>query len=133
MYKQLTKQFEGVGALMVVQKGMEFMEHYDPIVENRVNQAMAILEACDYFFHPELKFMFGFFEDRCIEARVNMSTKTICVSNNALNRPLFDIVSMLIEENEHFVTGMQDCSRSFQQHFIDMYTKELLTKHEIEV
>lgn len=133
VYKQLTKQFEGVGALMTIQKGMEFMEHYDPIVENRVTQALAVLDTCNYIMHPELTFKYGYFEDKTVEARVNMQTKVICISNNVLNKPVFDVVCTLVEENEHFVTGMQDCSRNFQQHWIDMYVKELLAKNEIEV
>jgi hypothetical protein len=40
---------------------------------------------------------------------------------------------MLIEENEHFNTGLTDESRAFQQHWINLYTKELLTRHEVEV
>ena len=133
VYTHLTKEFVGVGALHTVQKGHEFMEHYDPIVENRVKQALTILEHCDYIFHPELVFKFGYFEDKCKQACVNMSEKVVYMSNTLLSTTLFKIVGILMEENEHFITGFQDCSRQFQQHWIDLYVKEMLTKHEVEV
>jgi len=133
VYTQLTKQFEGVGALFTVQKGMEFMEHYDPIVENRVNQGFAILEAANYHIHPELSFKYGFFEDKQVSARVNLADKTVYISNKALSMPLYEIVGFLIEENEHFITGFQDCSRELQNHFLFMYTKLLLATTDIEV
>ena len=55
------------------------------------------------------------------------------ISQTLIQKPLFDVVSMLIEENEHFNTGFTDESRVFQQHFVDMYTRELLQRNGVEV
>lgn len=133
VYSQLTKQFKGISALMVASKTNEFYEKYDERVEKKLKQAFVILESCNYLIHPELKFVFGFFEDKTRIAQVNRDTKQVCMSNTLLSQPLINIVCAVIEENEHFNTGFSDCSRSFQSHFIMLYSKQLLATHQIEI
>ena len=99
----------------------------------QVKKALAILEACEYPMHPELEFVYGFFEDKNTLAQVNLSEKRVYISQTLIQKPLFDTVSMLIEENEHFNTGYTDESRAFQQHFIDLYTRQLLQGNGVEV
>jgi hypothetical protein len=133
VYKILTSKFEGIGALRVASKANEFLEHYDPIMENKVQQAMAILESCDYVIHPDLTIVYGFFENKRTLACVNFDERKIYVSNTLLQHPLFETIAMLIEENEHFNTGLTDETREFQQHFINLYTRTLLSKNQIEI
>lgn len=133
LYRFLTKQFTGIGAVHVAGIIGEFYENYDEKLEGKINQALTILESCEYKFHPELKFVYGWFDDKSTLARVNLTEKKVYVSQQLLQRPLFDVISMLIEENEHFNTGMSDNTRAFQQHFIDLYTRELLSKNAIEI
>lgn len=133
VYKFLTKQFTGIGALRMADKVNEFYEIYDQELELKLKQGLAILESCGYFIHPELKFIFGVFGDKRIWAKVNMDTKEILISEGIKNKSLFDVVSTIIEENEHFNTGFNDCTRDFQQHFIDLYTKTMLDKHEVRL
>lgn len=132
-YKGLTSQFPGVGALKVVQKGYEFQEHYDPILENKIKEALVILEACNYLMHPDLEFVYGYFEDRTIQAQIHFTEKKIYFSNTLLSTSLFNIITTIIEENEHFLTGLEDCSRSFQQHWVNLFTQKLLTEAQIEL
>lgn len=133
VYTELTKQFKGIGALTVAAKACEFYEQYSEPVENRIKQALTILEHCEYIMHPELTFVYGFFEDKRINAQVSLNERKIYISQTLLQKPLFTVVSMLIEENEHFNTGMADHTREFQQHFIDLYARALLAKHQVEV
>lgn len=133
LYQFLTKQFEGVGALHVASKIGDFYEDYDEVVENKIKQGLVILEACEYPMHPELEFVYGFFEDKKTLAKVSLNEKKIYVSKAFLQKPLSAIVAMLIEENEHFNTGFEDNTREFQQHFIDLYTRELLKRNSVEV
>jgi len=91
------------------------------------------LEACNYNLHPDLEFLYGYFEDKRVLANVSMKEKVIRVSLAMVQKPLSDIVAMLIEENEHFMTGMDDHTREFQQHFINLYTKQLLANNKIEI
>lgn len=133
VYKALTTQFEGIGGLRMAQKGQEFYEQYCSKTENKINQALAILEACEYPMHKELDYRYGFFADKQTQARINLEEKIVYISQGMLQRHLSDVVAMLIEENEHYNTGYNDHTREFQQHFIDLYTRQLLKNHAIEV
>lgn len=133
VYKFLTKQFAGIGALRMADKVNEFFEIFDAELELRIKSALAILESCGYFIHPELKFIYGVFGDKRIWARVNTDTKEIMISEGIRDKSLFDVVSTIIEENEHFNTGFSDHTREFQQHFIDLFTKTLLDKNEVKL
>lgn len=133
VYKALTKQFDGIGALHVAEKIGEFYEDYNEKIESKVKQAITILEACEYMIHPELEFVYGWFEDKTVMARVSLRDKKVFICQALLQKPLFYIVSTLIEENEHFNTGMQDKTREFQQHFIDLYTRQLLATNQVEI
>lgn len=133
IYRFLTKQFEGVGAVHIAGVLGDFYENYDEKLEKKVKQALTILETCDYKMHPELEFVYGYFEDKTTLAKVSLKEKRVYISQPLLQRPLFTIVAMLVEENEHFNTGMSDNTREFQQHFIDLYTRQLLATNAIEI
>ena len=133
VYKALTSQFEGIGALKMVQKGSEFYEQYCEKTENRIKQALTILETCEYPMHEELQFKYGFFADRLTQALIKIDEKTIYISQGLLQQPLTDIVAVLIEENEHFNTGYGDHTREFQTHLLKLYTRQLLKTQQIEI
>lgn len=133
LYKKLCDQFEGIGATSVAAGLSDFFEDYDEKIEARIKQGLTILEACDYSFHPELEFIYGYFEDKTTLAQVHLKTKKVYVSKAFIQKPLFEVVSMLIEENEAFNTGLTDETRAFQTHFINLYTRQLLAGKEIEI
>lgn len=133
LYRFLTKQFPGIGAVHVAGIIGEFYENIDERLEAKIKQGLTILEHCGYPFHPELRFVYGWFEDKSTLAKISLSEKKVYISQQLLQRPLFDVISTLIEENEHFNTGMSDNTRAFQQHFIDLYTRELLAKNEVQI
>lgn len=131
VYKFLSKQFEGIGSLRTADKINEFFEiHSQPLLD-KMKEALVVLEACEYFMHPELTFVCGVFGNKNILAQVNLDQKQIYLSERLMDKSLFDVCAMLIEENEHFRTGLEDESRAFQQHFINLYTKALLERNEI--
>lgn len=133
VYKHLTKTFEGIGALRVANKVNEFFEVVDAQLESKTLEAVEILNACGYALHPSLKFVFGVFGSTNVLAKVNLNTAEIMISEQLKSSSMFDVVSTLIEENEHYKTGLEDCSRPFQQHFIDLYTKSLLDLNDIKL
>lgn len=133
VFSSLTKQFERVSALTVSAKIGEFFSDPSPAAEKCLKKALVILEACGYPLHPEITFEFGIFADKRTLARVNRSTKKCYLSNTLIQQPLVTIVAALIEENEHLGTGFADTTRDFQQHFINLYTRELLARHAIEI
>lgn len=133
LYDMLCKQFEGIGATRVAATIGDFYEDFDEDVESKIKQGLVILESCGYTFHSELRFVYGFFEDKTTMAKVDLESKKVYISKAYLQKPLFSIVSMLIEENEHFNTGLPDESRAFQQHFIDLYAHQILAGNQIEI
>lgn len=133
LYKKLCSQFENIGATYVAGIIGSFYEEYDQELESKIKQGLVILESCGYDFHPELEFIYGYFEDKTTLARINNKTKKIYVSKALLSGSLFNLVTMLVEENEHFNTGFNDHTREFQQHFINLFTKSILQKNSIEI
>jgi hypothetical protein len=133
VFASMTKQFEHVSALRIASKVGEFFEDHSQEAESKIKQGLVILEACGYHIHPELTFVFGYFGDKKVQARVSLDEKKVYISNTLVQASLHAIVATLLEENEHFTTGMQDCSREFQQHFINLYARELLAKNKIEI
>lgn len=133
VYKFLTKQFPGIGALRTSNGVNEFYETYVPELEIKIKGALAILESCRYFIHPELTFVYGVFGDKTTMACIKIDERLIMVSEAMINKPMFSVVGMIIEENEHFNTGFSDHTREFQQHFINLYTKTLLAKNEVNI
>ena len=133
VYTFLTTQFKGIGALYVASTIGDFYENYTESIEKKIKQALVILETCEYVMHPDLEFVYGFFEDKTVLARVDLKHKKVYISQTLLQKPLFTVVAMLIEENEHFNTGLSDKTREFQQHFIDLYTRQLLATSSIEI
>lgn len=133
VYGALTKQFEGISSLRMADKVNDFYEIISPSLEQRLKEALAILESCDYYIEPELKFIFGVFGDKKVGARINIDEKIILISESMTDKPLFNFVAMLVEENEHYKTGFNDHTREFQQHFIDLFTKKMLDKAEVKL
>lgn len=133
LYMMLSKQFEGIGATYLAGSIGDFYEDYDEKTESKIKQGLVILESCDYHFHPGLEFIYGHFEDKTTLAKVDIKNKKVYISKAFMQKPLFTIVSMLVEENEHFNTGLSDETRAFQQHFIDLYTRQILAGREIEI
>lgn len=131
VYEALTKQIDGIGALRVSAKIKEFYQTYSSASEEKIKAALVVLEEAGYNFSPELKFIYGVFGDKTVWAQVNMDTKEVFISENISDKSLFDVVCTLIEENEHFKTGKEDCSREFQQHFINMFANQLLKNAKI--
>lgn len=133
LYKSLSKQFEGIGALRIASKSGDFFEAYNEEAENKIKQGLAILEHCGYPMHPELSFKYGYFEDKRTQAQVKLDDKIVMISSAIVQQPLFIVIAILIEENEHFNTGMSDKTREFQQHFINLYARQLLKASEVEI
>lgn len=133
VYNFLTGEFKGIGALRTADKINEFYEIHSQPLADRMNEVLAILEVCEYAIHPELKFIFGAFGDKNIMGQINMDTKEVMLSDSLLEKSLFNFVAVIIEENEHFKSGFSDCTRNFQQHFINLFTKTMLDKNAVKL
>lgn len=133
VFSFLTKQFPGIGALRVADKVNEFYEIHSEALSDKLNECLSILDVCEYPVNAELKFVFGVFGDKCKNASINLDTKEVLLSESMLDKSMFDFCATLIEENEHFKTGHPDCSRQFQQHFINLFAKTLFDKNAVKL
>ena len=133
LYKALTRTFEGIGALRVSKAVNDFYEIYNERLHDKVKKAQKLLEDAGYFIEPELTYIYGVFGDKNVLAKVDLDKKKIYLSEKNLDKDLFSICTTLVEENEHYKTGLDDETRAFQQHFIDLYTNSIIEKSKCEV
>lgn len=133
VYKGLTKHFEGIGALRVSKEINDFYEIYNDALHDRIKQAQKLLEEAGYYIEPELTYVYGIFGDKTILAKIYTDEKKIYLSEKHLDRDLFSICCTLVEENEHYKTGLSDETREFQQHFINLYTNQIIEKQKVDL
>ena len=133
LYKGLTRKFEGIGALRVSKEVNDFYEIYNEALHDRIIKAQKLLEEAGYYIEPELSYVFGIFGDERVMAKVSLDDKKIYMSEKHLDSDLFSICTTLIEENEHYKTGLSDETREFQQHFINLYTNQLIEKSKVDL
>lgn len=133
LYEGLNHHIEDISALRLADKVNEFYEIYDDELILKTKQCITILETANYWIHPEAKFIFGEFGQGTTLARVNFDKKEIMISQKLKDKSLFDFCTMLVEENEHLRTGLNDETREFQQHFINLYTKSILDKVNVKL
>ena len=133
LYKGLSKHFEGIGALRVSKAVNDFFEIYNEKLHDKIAKAKGILEKVNYFIEPELTFVYGVFGDKRIMAKIDLDQKKIYISEKHIDTDMFTICTMLIEENEHYKTGLRDETRGFQQHFINLYTNSIIEKSQVDV
>lgn len=131
LFGQLAHQFPSVSSVRRADKVASFHESFDAELELQIKSALAILEACKYEVHPELKFIYGHFGNPEVFARINADEKIVMFSIELKRRSRFEIIACIIEENEHFLTGFSDETRRFQQHFINLFTKSILEENKI--
>lgn len=131
LVNQLSHRFPATSSVRRADKVNSFHESFDAEIELQIKSGLAILESCGYEVSPELKFIYGYFGDPAVFARINKDEKTVMFSIELKRMSRFEIVTTIIEENEHFISGFQDETRAFQQHFINLFTKQLLDKNEV--
>lgn len=133
LYYALVNRFKNISLLKATSLLGDVFEIYDYEFDNKIKQALAILESCNYYINPELKIIICDFGANDVLGQINRDTKEINLSIKLKDFSLADLVATIIEENEHYVTGYSDCTRDFQTHFIKMYSNLLLKTNEIKL
>ncbi len=133
LYKGLSKQFDGIGALRISKEVNDFYEIYNERLDDKINKAQGILESAGYYMEPELTYIYGVFGDKNVLAKISFDDKKIYISEKHLDQDLFSICTTLVEENEHYKTGHRDHTREFQQHFINLYVNAIVEKEKIDI
>lgn len=136
LFKALTSKFEGVSAVRTADKVNSFLEipndETEEILKQKIEEGLKLLSARGYNISEDLKFKYGVFGDKRIVAQIHREDKEILIGERLSSMNAADVAATIIEENEHYVTGLGDCSREFQQHFIDLYTSELIKDKEVQ-
>lgn len=127
LFGRLSGKFPNISAVRRADKVNSFFEVLDKDLDHTINKGLSILESVGYEINPELKYISGVFGNPNIFAKISIDTKTIMFSTELKRKSIFDVVTTIVEENEHYISGYGDCSRDFQQHFIDLYVKSLLS------
>lgn len=131
VYEKFVKMFPDIGCTKITVNG-EFIQTDNKPLMNKVREVAKMLESCDYHISPSIEIQTGRFEKKDIIAQADVKNRVIMLSEQLEEKTTHYIASTLIEENEHIKTGMSDNSRAFQQHFIDLYTRELMRSKGFE-
>jgi hypothetical protein len=126
LFKELVKQFPSISLIRASDKLNEFFETYSDALTDKIKKCRDLLDSVGYFIDPNLSIITGVFGDKQIIAQVSLDDKEIRLSQDLESKSDMELITALIEENEHFKTGMHDESRDFQTHFIELYANLLL-------
>jgi len=126
LFKELIKHFPSVSILRVSDKVNTFYETSSYLFNEKIQICIKILESCNYFLDKDLKIITGMFGNSLTQGSINFDSKEIRLSEDLEHLSDIELIYVLIEENEHYRTSFDDCSREFQTHFLKLYTNMLL-------
>lgn len=126
IFKKLIKKFPSISLVRASDKLNEFYETYSDTLHDKIKNCIDILEKAGYFIDPNLKIITGVFGNKSLVGQVDMDAKEIRLNQDLESKSDIDLITTLIEENEHYKTEFDDYSRQFQQHFINLYANLLL-------
>jgi hypothetical protein len=131
LFKKLVKAFPSISMLRASDKLNEFFETYSDTLHDKIKKCVNLLDSVGYFIDPNLKIITGIFGNKEIIGQVSFDDKEIRLNKDLENMADSDLIVCLIEENEHYKTGLNDMTRAFQTHFIKLYSNLLLKKVEV--
>lgn len=126
LFKKLLKAFPSISMLRASDKLNEFYETYSDSFNDKIKKCISILERVGYYIDPNLKILQGVFGNKLIMGQVCLDTKEIMLNQDLEQLSDSELITVLIEENEHYKTGISDLTREFQTHFIKLYANLLL-------
>lgn len=121
--KRIKTDFPDVEVYGLLGGGVEIT--YTPVertkkIEFLLTESVKFLTECDYPISYEIDVVSFSTTDTLGLAKDNK----ILLSNKLFNMGKREIVSAIIEEQEHLVSKKRDCTREFQNHFINMFITE---------
>lgn len=132
LVKNLKIQFDEVDVLGLNDTSKKSDENYvvvtpkEPLL-NKVIEAVGKLLESDYrhrWDNPTIEYVQFLKQNvhgQAVDGKILLSTKLDVYSVD-------EIAKIIIEENEHNLTGLSDETRSFQDHLFNLYYNQLLTK-----
>lgn len=126
VYKALTKNFEGIGAIGVSDRKEEFHEVRNKFLKEKINTTLANLIDCGYEYDLEIKFVTGVFDEK-IRMGTNKRENKVLVSAICLDMEDFKFSCLLIEHIE--LIKIQESE--LKKHFIEKYTTEIFKQQSV--
>ena len=117
----------GMQVLGITSKGVFFTVITNPPeeLENTLLDALDVLRKTAYAYKlKDRTFRFARFESS--KTLGLAEDNTIYLSDKLVSSDAYQVAKIIIEEIEHLDTGHEDSSRAFQNHWIDLYFKELI-------
>lgn len=133
VYAKLTKDFEGIGALAMSDDKTEFFEAPFLSLKEKVENAILLLIDCGYYLGAEVKVKYGVFRNNKKMCGSSKKQSHIMFSESAMTASEDKICAMIIQENESIKINVGIDSPQYAKHFIDLYTRTLLSKNQIEI
>lgn len=108
------------------------VNHPDVVIKEKAEEAMAILKATNYLnrLDPKTEVEFVNFGDSHTLAQAKNGK--ILLSVKLDTKTPEEIAKIIIEENEHNITGFNDKSREFQDHLFDLYYEQLTLNNKLK-
>ncbi len=125
VYKALTKSFEGIGALVMIDNETEFFEIPNARLKQKIIDCIELLAQSGYNTNPEVIFRYGVFSG-VTQIACSRNKRTIMISEVCLKLGDEQICSFLIEYNEYVSTFLERKNGAFLRHMVDLYAKKIL-------
>jgi len=131
LYKKLSRKFDDVSALSISDGERVFVEVENEVLGGKITETLAFLKQAGYEMLEGIDYRIALFQDNQTLATIDRAKKKIILSTKNDARGIFDLATTLVEENEHLRTGYYDLTRTFQQHFINLYVTTMFDKEGI--
>ena len=133
VYKALVKTFEGVGALAISDSNIEFFQLPDSKSLSKIEECLLLLKECGYTYDDNVVFQAGIFREIKMLSSASINKGTVMISDACHELPVEKLCSILIEEIEYLKMKCKKTEVNYRQHFIDLYTRQLLATNAIEI
>ncbi len=128
IYQSLTESFDGVGDLEAATNRHQFYEVQSPETEEKIAACTAILRKAKYRMNPEIKYQYGFFEDKTQITAVDEKLKRLMISMAIGQKTAVEIMAILVERNEQLTNNLTS-GDAIKKHFINLYINRILPKN----
>lgn len=122
-----------MSGVQVVDRSSSFLERYEPQLQLRIETMIDKLKECGVHIPEEITWQTGDYISGHYLATADKQTKVISVSNIFMDKGDKELLDMMVEEIAHITTGFSDCTRDFQNYFIQAYTTALLKLNEVNL
>lgn len=136
VYDSLTKCFDGLGltdALDEKHAAHDFYIVESPETEDKIIKCLFVLDEIGYSLPENLKYTYGFFNDKDTYFKIDAGRKSAMVSMGISQLSAIRVLCVLIEKREVYKQNALNNQVEIKNHFINLYTHTMLAGREIEI